>query len=171
MKTKTKIYSILLLIFILIFYEHGHNDSSVDSVSDASSGNNIRSIYEKPDEKDDKSATGTNIDIEKDNNGAGETDQDFVCELDVIICPGEHAKNGGNFRVIIPYFSWSLASVTNNPCNLKYAKQKFSTPYKGFAKFDDANVGFAACIKQVILDQNRGKSLEQFITIYAPPLS
>jgi dsRNA-specific ribonuclease len=63
----------------------------------------------------------------------------------------------------------SLAESNNNPCNLRYAKQKGATEGKGgFAKFDTLEAGFRACTAQIRLDQSRNLTIDKFINKYAP---
>ena len=40
---------------------------------------------------------------------------------------------------------------------------------KGFARFPSQQAGWNALRSQIILDANRGKTLQQFIYKYAPP--
>lgn len=60
---------------------------------------------------------------------------------------------------------------TNNPGNLRYAKQRESTgPDKhGMAIFPTPWAGWRALHKQIELDQSRGLTLRAFISKYAPP--
>jgi hypothetical protein len=59
----------------------------------------------------------------------------------------------------------------NNPCNLRFAGQVEATgpDDEHFAIFKDAPAGFRAAHAQIKLDQERGKTVGQFIAKYAPP--
>lgn len=71
-------------------------------------------------------------------------------------------------KINIKQFDGSIAYKANNPCNLKFANQPNATYYKGFAKYKTPELGYRACIMQIKLDQERNKTLEKFISIYAP---
>jgi hypothetical protein len=63
----------------------------------------------------------------------------------------------------------SLAERNNNPCNLRYAKQKGAELGKGgFASFNTLEAGFRACTAQIRLDQSRNLTIDGFINKYAP---
>jgi hypothetical protein len=72
-------------------------------------------------------------------------------------------------KVNIKRIDGSVASKTNNPCNLKFAHQPYATRYKEFAKYQTPELGFRACIMQIRADQKKGKTLERFITVFSPP--
>lgn len=74
----------------------------------------------------------------------------------------------GDVSVNIP--KGTLASVNNNPGNLRFANQPGATPGKGgFAKFSTPEEGAAALVRQVALDVSRGNTLATLISKYAPP--
>jgi len=74
-----------------------------------------------------------------------------------------------NGSVQIPQSS-RLASVNNNPGNLRFAGQAGATQGEGgFAKFETPEAGYQALIAQIQLDASRGLTLSQFINKYAPP--
>lgn len=63
-----------------------------------------------------------------------------------------------------------LAFVNNNPGNLRFVGQQGATEGEGgFARFETAEEGYRALQRQIQLDAQRGLSLEQFISKYAPP--
>jgi len=63
-----------------------------------------------------------------------------------------------------------LASVNNNPGNLRFAGQVGAVKGEGgFAKFTSPGHGYTALKNQINLDASRGLSLESFIGKYAPP--
>jgi hypothetical protein len=75
----------------------------------------------------------------------------------------------GNTSASIPKTS-RLASVNNNPGNLRYAGQPGASEGEGgFAKFPSVAAGVQALTNQIRLDASRGLSLLQFIHKYAPP--
>lgn len=75
----------------------------------------------------------------------------------------------GNTTVSIPTTS-RLASVNNNPGNLRFAGQTGATQGEGgFAKFSTPEAGAEALTNQIKLDAGRGLTLAQFISKYAPP--
>ena len=74
-----------------------------------------------------------------------------------------------NLAISIPQSS-HLAYVNNNPGNLKYVGQPGSVPgKKGFAKFSTPQAGYDALVRQIKLDANRGLTIAQFVSKYAPP--
>jgi hypothetical protein len=60
---------------------------------------------------------------------------------------------------------------TNNPGNLRYAKQTESTgpDEHGMAIFPNPWAGWRALHRQITLDRKRGMTLAQFVAKYAPP--
>lgn len=79
--------------------------------------------------------------------------------------PDEPTRNA----VSIPQSS-RLASVNNNPGNLRYAGQKGAREGEGgFAAFETPEAGASALYRQIDLDAGRGLTLKQFINKYAPP--
>jgi len=75
----------------------------------------------------------------------------------------------GNTSVSIPATS-RLASVNNNPGNLRFASQPGATKGEGgFAKFETPEAGVKALENQIKLDASRGLTLSAFINKYAPP--
>jgi hypothetical protein len=63
-----------------------------------------------------------------------------------------------------------IASLNNNPGNLRFAHQTGATPgVGGFARFESPEAGYQALINQIHLDASRGYTLAQYITKYAPP--
>lgn len=85
---------------------------------------------------------------------------------------GNFSSVGGDTNIAsvsIPSSS-NLAFVNNNPGNLRYVGQAGATPGKGrFAKFESAEAGAKALVKQIALDASRGHTLLSFISKYAPP--
>lgn len=64
----------------------------------------------------------------------------------------------------------TLASMNNNPGNLRYAGQAgASSGHGGFALFSTVEAGFNALVNQIKLDAGRGLSLSAFISKFAPP--
>lgn len=59
----------------------------------------------------------------------------------------------------------------NNPVNLRFMNQKESIgkDNSGFAVFPTGPAGWRAAFRQIILDQNRGLTVRQFIFKFAPP--
>jgi len=79
------------------------------------------------------------------------------------------AQNHLPMSVSIPKSS-RLASVNNNPGNLRYAGQAGASQGEGgFARFSTPQAGYAALHNQIALDGSRGLTLGQFISKYAPP--
>jgi hypothetical protein len=63
-----------------------------------------------------------------------------------------------------------LASLNNNPGNLRFAHQTGAMPgVGGFARFESPEAGYQALMNQIRLDASRGYTLAQYITKYAPP--
>jgi len=63
-----------------------------------------------------------------------------------------------------------LAYKNNNPGNLQYANQPGAMPgEKGFARFATPDAGAQALHDQIALDQQRGLTLGEFVSKYAPP--
>jgi hypothetical protein len=63
-----------------------------------------------------------------------------------------------------------LATLNNNPGNLKFAHQAGATPgIGGFARFQSPEAGYQALVHQIQLDASRGYTVSQYITKYAPP--
>jgi hypothetical protein len=63
-----------------------------------------------------------------------------------------------------------LASVNNNPGNLRFANQTGATLGEGgFAKFSTPEDGAKALENQIKLDASRNLTLSQFVSKYAPP--
>lgn len=63
-----------------------------------------------------------------------------------------------------------FAYRNNNPGNLEFAGQAGATMGEGgFAKFATPEEGIAALHRQILLDQRRGVTIQQFVTKYAPP--
>lgn len=86
----------------------------------------------------------------------------------------EREKQGKSFSIEIPKAS-RIAYVHNNPGNLKYvgqegAHQGWPAEDGGYwAAFETPEAGYAALQHQVKVDTERGLSLGQFVTKYAPP--
>lgn len=88
----------------------------------------------------------------------------------------EKAGKGAALSVDIPKSS-RIAYVHNNPGNLKYVGQEGA--HQGepaedgghFAAFESPEAGYQALHHQIQTDADRGLSLGQFITKYAPPKS
>lgn len=75
----------------------------------------------------------------------------------------------GNTSASIPASS-RLASVNNNPGNLRFAGQPGAVQGEGgFARFPTVEAGVKALENQIKLDASRGLTLAQFINKYAPP--
>ncbi len=76
--------------------------------------------------------------------------------------------------IIIPDES-RIAKAHNNPGNLKFADQTGATKGEAaddggsFAKFESADAGLEALRKQVLKDQEKGLTLREFVSKYAPP--
>jgi hypothetical protein len=65
----------------------------------------------------------------------------------------------------------TLAFRNNNPGNLRFAGQRGASEGEGgFARFETAEEGFNALVRQVELDTKRGHTVESFINKYAPPV-
>lgn len=63
-----------------------------------------------------------------------------------------------------------LATVNNNPGNLKFVGQTGATPgEKGFAKFETPEAGYSALRDQIERDAGRGLTLGGYITKAGPP--
>jgi hypothetical protein len=67
------------------------------------------------------------------------------------------------------YYPGSLAYRNNNPGNLMYAGQAGATGTPGtLAVFDSYADGYNALLNQITLDANKGWSIQQFTSSYAP---
>lgn len=65
----------------------------------------------------------------------------------------------------------TLAQRQNNPGNLRFVGQQGAVAGdKGFARFPTLDAGWSALHRQINLDASRGKTLEQFVYKYAPPV-
>lgn len=63
-----------------------------------------------------------------------------------------------------------LATVNNNPGNLRFVGQSGAIPGEGgFASFPSMEAGYNALKKQIALDSRRGLTLGQYIAKFAPP--
>ena len=89
---------------------------------------------------------------------------------------GESSPMAGMEGVVIPETS-RIAKAHNNPGNLKFADQPGAKKGEAagdgghFAQFDTVEEGLGALREQVELDAERGMSIKDFITKYAPPKS
>ncbi len=82
---------------------------------------------------------------------------------------GTQATSTVASKVAIPKSS-RLSHVNNNPGNLMFAGQDGAkNGEKGFAKFSTPEAGYKALVSQVKIDSNRGLTLKQFVTKFAPP--
>jgi len=82
---------------------------------------------------------------------------------------GSESQTSINGSVQIPTSS-RLASVNNNPGNLRFAGQTGASQGEGgFARFPSPEAGYQALKNQINLDASRNLTLENFIYKYAPP--
>lgn len=81
----------------------------------------------------------------------------------------QQSSSKGTVSVSIPA-SARLASVNNNPGNLRFAGQPGAVQGQGgFAKFPSPQAGYEALKRQIQLDASRGHTVQSFVSKYAPP--
>lgn len=112
---------------------------------------------------DDRLGTKDYISLSKDLIDAG-----LAGNLQDAVAIISNIDAGGLGQVLIP--QGTLAFQNNNPGNLRFVGQTGATQgVGGFAKFSTPEAGYSALKNQIRLDQERGLTLEKFITKYAPP--
>ena len=73
-------------------------------------------------------------------------------------------SNDKNFRDYVT----NMRVSRNNPGNLIFAHQEYSTKSGRFASFQNSITGFRALLVQIQLDMDRGDTLREFVYEYAP---